>query len=94
MRNLTTSIPARLVEEVPEFVSGWLAIFPAKRIKETRSWSWRDEEIGGEEVGVFSAVTTPVYVVSDLSAGPRIGSDFVGYLRPRVERTLDTQLRK
>jgi hypothetical protein len=53
-------------------MSGWLAILSAKREEEARAWSRRNEEVGREEVGVFSTVATPVYLVRhDLSAGPR-----------------------
>lgn len=57
---------ALLIEKVPEWVSGRFAVLSAKRIEEAGPWPWRNEEIGGEEVCVFSAVTTPVYVVSQL----------------------------
>ena len=56
-------------------MSGWLAVLPAKGVKETRPRSRRNEEIGRKEVGVFSAVTTPIHIVSHLSADPRTGID-------------------
>ena len=60
----------RVFEEFPKLMGGRIAILPAKGVEETRPWSWRNEEIGGEEVGVFSAVTAPVHVVSHLLADP------------------------
>ena len=56
-------------------MSGRIAVLSAKRVEETRPWSWRNEEIGGEEVGVFSAVAAPVYTVSHLLANPRTDFD-------------------
>jgi len=50
-----------------------LAVLPAKGVEETRSWSWRNEKVGREGIGVFSAVTAPVYVVSHLLVDPRVG---------------------
>jgi len=73
--NCAIVFSARLFEEVPEWVSGGVAILPAERVEETRPRSWRNEEICGEEVGVFSTVTAPVYVVSHLLAYSRFMID-------------------
>lgn len=51
---------------------GWFTVLSAKGVKEARPWSWRNEEIGREEVGVFSTVATPVYIMSYLLASSRI----------------------
>lgn len=53
----TDGLSARLVEGVPESVSGWFAVLFAERIEEAGPWPRRNDEIGGEEVYVFSTVT-------------------------------------
>jgi hypothetical protein len=74
-KGFTIGLPARLTEEIPELVSGRLAVLPAKRVKETRPWPWRNEEIGGEEIGVFPTVTAPVYIASHFLVKHRTGLD-------------------
>lgn len=88
-RQLVSGVSAELVEKVPESVNRWLAIFLAKREKEARAGSWRNKEIGGEGVDVFSAVATPVYLVSNLLANSRTDFNQTSYSRPGVERILD-----